>query len=85
MSSNIPETSAARRLTAYSFLVVFANDGTIDEGELKMLEKLAMEDGVIDDEERKVLSLLFHRVSKESLAEAVWKEMEKFRADHGIA
>lgn len=71
-------------MTAYSFLVVFANDRTIDEGELRMLEKIAMEDGVIDEEEQRVLSMLFGRVSKETVAEAVWTEIARFRDEHGL-
>lgn len=84
MSEEIPESSAARRLTAYSYLVAFANDGTIDEGELKLLEKIALEDGVIDAEEKRVLGMLFNRVSEETVAEAVWREIHRFKEEHGI-
>lgn len=82
--SKIPETSAARRLTAYSFLAVFANDNTIDEGELKMLEKIALEDGQIDEEERRVLGYLFGRVSEETVSPGVWKEIQRFREEYEI-
>ena len=84
MSLEIPQSSAARRLTAYSYLVVFANDGTIDEGELRLLEKIALEDGEVDEEERRVLSMLFSRVSKETVSEAVWGEILRFQEEHGI-
>ena len=43
------EKSRAKELVGYSFLVVFANDDTIDEKELAMIERLALEDGVVDD------------------------------------
>ena len=84
MSNPIPSTSAARRLTAYSFLAVFANDGTIDEGELKMLEKIALEDGQIDSEERRVLGYLFGRVSEETVSETVWNEIQRLREEYDI-
>ena len=84
MSNSIPPTSAARRLTAYSFLAVFANDHTIDEGELAMLEKIALEDGQIDDEERRVLGYLFGRVSEDTVNEAVWKEIQRLRKERDI-
>ena len=45
--------SKAKELTAYSFLVAFANDATIDERELAMLKRLALEDRVIDEDLRK--------------------------------
>lgn len=84
MADEISEMSGARKLTAYSFLAVFANDGTIDEAELKHLEKIALEDGVVDEEEKHVLANLFSRVDKTTLTEAVWKEICAFREKHGI-
>ncbi len=77
-------TDDARKLIAYSFLVMFANDNTIDGQELAMLKKLAMEDGVIDADEKEVFSNLFDRISKEDIADAVWNEIEEFRDEHGI-
>ena len=53
MSEDTPETSSARSLTGYSFLVAFANDGTLDENEVKFFEKIALEDGKVDEEEKK--------------------------------
>ncbi|MDF1657989.1 MAG: hypothetical protein P1U58_10280 [Verrucomicrobiales bacterium] len=84
MSESIPPTSAARRLTAYSFLAVFANDGTIDEGELKMLEKIALEDGQVDADERRVLGYLFGRVSEDTVSEKVWSEIQRLRKEYNI-
>ena len=51
--------STAKQLMGYSFLVVFANDGNIDEKELAMLERIALRDDVIDDDERRVLKKIF--------------------------
>lgn len=77
-------SSKARELAGYSFLVVFANDATIDERELAMLERLALEDGVVDDEERAVLHNIFARVSREQLAGKVWDEIQRFKLRHHI-
>jgi hypothetical protein len=76
--------SGAKRLMGYAYLVVFANDDTISEGELKMLEKIALEDKVIDEDEKRILRLIFSRVTKEQLADAVWQEISKFREENGI-
>lgn len=84
MDSNLPPESAAQRLAAYSFLVVFANDGTISAEELTMLEKIALEDGVVDEAERSVLSNLFSRISRESVTDAVWEEITRFKSAYGI-
>ena len=76
--------SGAKRLMGYAFLVVFANDDTISVGELRMLEKIALEDNVIDEDEKRILRTIFSRVTKEQLADAVWNEISKFREDNGI-
>ena len=68
----------------YSFLRIFANDGTIDAGELEMLQKLALEDGTVDDKERDVLSHIFARVSADTVAADVWQEICRFKEQHQI-
>ena len=68
----------------YSFLRIFANDGTIDAGELAMLEKLALEDGTVDDKEREVLSHIFARVSADTVEADVWQEICRFKERHQI-
>lgn len=80
----MPNDSRARELVAYSFMVVFANDGTIDENELAMLEKLALKDGQVDEEERQVLRNIFSRVGEGDVTEAVWQEIGHFRNKYAI-
>jgi hypothetical protein len=76
--------SGAKRLAAYSFLVVFANDGTISSDELKMLERIATEDNVVDDAEKQVLRTIFARVTQENTSPEVWEDVQRFRAAHGV-
>lgn len=76
--------SNARALVAYSFLVVFGNDDSIDAAELAMLKKLALEDGYIDDEEKKVLKNIFSRVDKDRLTDTVWQEIQRFREENNF-
>jgi len=68
----------------YSFLRVFANNGTIDSEELVMLERLALEDGAVDDRERSVLSNIFARVTVESVPAEVWEGITQFKLRHDI-
>jgi len=68
----------------YSFLRVFANNGTIDADELAMLERLAMRDGVVDDRERTVLANILARVTPETVTAEVWASIEQFKARHDI-
>ena len=77
-------SSNANAIMQYSFLIAFANDGTIDSGELAMFERLALEDGTVDAQEREMLSRIFARVSRKSVAEDVWAEICRFKAEHQI-
>jgi tellurite resistance protein len=71
--------SQSDAIMRYSFLVAFANDGTIDADELAFIERLALRDGVVDDEERAVLSQIFGRLSEDKLAAPVWAEIQDFK------
>lgn len=77
-------TSRAKDLVGYSFLVAFANDDTIDEAELAFLERLALEDAVVDEPEREALRSIFERVDDHRTAAAVIDEMKRFRDRYGI-
>lgn len=68
----------------YSFLRVFANDRTIDSGELAMLEKLALSDSQVDDQERVVLSRVFARVNERTCTSDVWQEVCRFKERYQI-
>ena len=68
----------------YSFLHVFANDGSIDAQELAMLERLALSDAMVDDKERAVLAQIFARVSEDTVSPEVWAEVCRFKQEHGI-
>ena len=76
--------SRAKELIGYSFLVVFANDDTIDEDELLLMEKLALEDHVVDEDEKKALKAIFDRVDTHKLAAQVSEEINRFREKNKI-
>lgn len=84
MSNQIPKESKAKALVGYTFLVALANDRRIDLKELHLLEKLALEDNVIDEEERKVLKSIFKRISKQEIVDQVIEEMERFKKQYHI-
>jgi hypothetical protein len=78
------EGSSWNAIMQYSFLHVFANDGLIDQHELQMLERLALQDGVIDDRERSVLTQVFARVNAAELDPEVWAEIQRFKTQFEI-
>jgi len=76
--------SSWNAIMQYSFLHVFANDGLIDHDELQMLQRLALQDGAVDDREREVLMRVFARVNQHSVDAAVWAEIQRFKAQFAI-
>lgn len=55
----------------------FTDDGTLDAGELNFLLGLALRDNIIDDDEKRVLSDIFSKVSKADVTPQVWERIEK--------
>jgi len=76
--------SDADRIRAYSFLKVFAKDGTIDAHELHFMEKLALKDGVVDAAEVRVLSRIFQRLDPAKVSVEVWAEIQEFKRQYRI-
>ncbi len=76
--------SSWNAIMQYSFLRVFANDGLIDRAEFEMLQKLALQDGKVDDRERTVLSGIFARADLATADPAVQDEIRRFKAEFGI-
>jgi len=76
--------SKAGDILRYSFLRVFANDATIDQDELDFMQRLALEDGAVDEAERKILARIFGRVTEDTVAPEVWADIVAFRQRHGI-
>jgi hypothetical protein len=77
--------SSGNAILQYSFLHVFANDATIDARELAMIERLALKDGTVDDQERKVLGRIFARIDEQNVSKDVWDEICRFKSEHRIA
>ncbi len=65
----------------YSFLVAFADDGTIDEGELAFIKRLALKDGILDDQEKEVLVRIFDKLDHNALSPTVRAEIASFREE----
>ena len=78
------KNSAWNAIMQYSFLRVFANDGLIDREELEMLERLALEDGQVDERERQVLARIFARIDVSAADPAVVEEIQRFKLQHRI-
>lgn len=63
---------------------VFANDGTIDRKELEYLLRLALRDGEIDADEKRVLGSILDRVPRREVTPELWQRIGEVRRQHGI-
>ncbi|MDX2226520.1 MAG: hypothetical protein SFY92_05405 [Verrucomicrobiae bacterium] len=84
MSDPIPNTSEAKSIMGYSFLHVFAKANRIDQDELAFIERLALRDGLVDENEKQILHNIFSRVSQETEPAEVWEEICRFKKQFGI-
>jgi hypothetical protein len=63
---------------------VFANDGTLDSRELDYLLSLALKDGTVDDDEKRVLAGILDRVPRREVSPELWARIGQVRKQHGI-
>lgn len=69
---------------AYASFAVFADDGAIDEGELNFILGLALKDGKITEDEKRILNNVFNRIQEEDVDPQVWQRVQAVRLQHGI-
>jgi hypothetical protein len=69
---------------AYSSIHVFADDGTIDMEELNFLLGLAIKDGKIDADEKRVLRNVFDEVKEHDLSPKVRARIDEIKKKHEL-
>lgn len=62
----------------------FANDGKLDVVELDSLVDIALKDGVIDDNEKRVLRNVIDRLTDAELTEPMRSKIAELRRHHSI-
>ncbi len=81
-SNSAPESSYLE--LAYSSIKIFADDGTVDLGELNFLLGLALKDGEIDEDEKRVLGNIFKHAEKTKLSLAARARIREVRRKYSI-
>lgn len=71
-------------LVGYSFLVAFARGNRLHKNTLEMLERIALEDGRVDEEEKKALRNIFSHAERLGVSQRVQEEIDRFRSEYGI-
>tara|TARA_Y100000588_G_scaffold210270_1_gene224239 strand:+ start:72922 stop:73161 length:240 start_codon:yes stop_codon:yes gene_type:complete len=62
----------------------FTDDGTLNQEEVRRLLSLALRDGVVDNEEKRVLNNIFNKVTQSEVSADTWAIMQEARVKHGI-
>ncbi len=62
----------------------FADDGKLDVEELNALVGIAMQDGTIDEDEKRVLRNIINRLSDVDLTEEMHNKIHELRSQHDI-
>lgn len=70
--------SRAKEIIAYAYLHAVQNDHIIHSNELEFMKKIALKDGVIDDEEAHALHKIFDRVDMSKVSARVRTSFESF-------
>jgi hypothetical protein len=60
----------------------FANDGKLDIGELDQIINIALKDGVVDDNEKRVLSNIIGRLTESELTPEMLTRMSQIREQY---
>lgn len=63
---------------------VFLDDGQLDIAELNFLLGLALRDGGIDDDERRVLANIIRRAESSTLDPTTQAHIDRVKAEHGL-
>lgn len=69
---------------AIASIKCFTDDGTLDVSELNFLLGLAMRDGVVDDNEKRVLNNIIGQVSRNEVTNATWNRIEAIKAEYNL-
>jgi len=69
---------------AYKSIELFANDGTLNEAEFNQLLDIALRDGEVNDEEKRVLSNILNRLKGYEIDESFAKRIAEAKAKYGL-
>jgi hypothetical protein len=70
--------SRAREIIAYAYLHAVQNDHVIHSHELEFMKKIALKDGVIDDDEARAIHEIFDRVDLDKVSAKVKLAFSRF-------
>ena len=81
---DMPKESSSHLEMAYSAVKVFADDGRLDESELNFLMGLALKDGEIDDDEKRVLRNIFDQIKNDTISVLLQDRIKAIKEKYSI-
>lgn len=69
---------------AYKSTVLFANDGKLDEAELNSLLDIALRDGEVNDDEKRVLGNIINRLKEHEIDDSFSQRINEVKTKYGI-
>lgn len=70
---------------AIASIHVFTDDGRLDLAELEKLLALALRDGNVDEDEKRVLGNILGRAERDGVAPEVQARIDQVRRQHGVS
>jgi len=67
---------------SFQSIQCFANDGKLLIDELDQLLSIALRDGVVDDDEKRVLNNIFSKLKDEELTDQMQKKIAEIKNTH---
>ena len=67
---------------SYRSIQCFTNDGQLDADELEKLLSIALRDGVVDDDEKRVLNNIISKLNPEELTPEMKQKIAEIKENH---
>lgn len=81
----MPERLPPHLQLALASIPVFTDDGRLDQAELERLLEVAHSDGVVDEEERRVLENILRRAEAGGVDASTRERIERVRSELGLS
>ena len=69
---------------AFSIQKMLESSGVLDQKELEALVSMALTDGVVDEDERRILKLIFRQLKEKDVAPGVWEKIQQLVKQYGL-
>ncbi|VAW65379.1 hypothetical protein MNBD_GAMMA09-2951 [hydrothermal vent metagenome] len=69
---------------AFRSIQCFSNDGKLLTDELEELVTIALKDGTVDDNEKRILNNIFSRLTASDLTPDMLKKIEEIRSKYNV-